>query len=549
MRRVDNANQTAGTGTFNNYEFDFGLGNGLGKGLSNAPLKDQKPSGAGFGTPWTTPQVPKSAAAAAPQSASSGWATGAGWSSSQSKPQAAGGLGGYSSSSSQTWGSSTTSTQTGWAGYQPMTQGLGGAKPAVAASAGIGGGIGGIRSMNAAPMTSSLRSDGSKLAAAGIAGVAQSQSAKADVFGDLLSSALNKSNAPINSKPVPKPSSFSMGNLDSSLPKPEIPPVQNTPMAKIGRSIPAAPAPAPESVARRQTTSSAERDPFPPVSASSSAAYENDFFSFPNGTTSANAAPTPMNSSSSNDPFGLSGSSSNIGASIGDPFAFGGPAKNVPPTRAPPPPRSTPVVDPFDVFNNVKPSPSIGRKPVDPMDSLFSKSTPPPSKSPPPAPVQDDGWGIFGGGSSGGSSGGNEPTTTELEGLPPPPSGVTATSANEKGSEFYKNGQFPDAIKWLSWSVELLKTNPDKIMLAEVLTCRISCFKEIGEMKKAVADCTQAIELQPTNVSLLMLRSNLYESMEKYKLGVADLKLVVKLDNGNLKARQTLTRLERIAAQ
>jgi hypothetical protein len=537
MRRVDNAHQTAGTTTnFNNYQFDFGLG----KGSSNAPLKDQqKQSGTGW-SPWTASQGSAPTLGGGSQGGSSGWASSAGWSNQQTKPAAGGAAGsGYSSSSSQTYGSSATSTQTGWAGYQPMTQGLG--KPAAAGTA-SGLGIGGGGRSNGAPMKANA-----KLAAAGIAGATtQTQGKGDDVFGDLLGAAMKKSNVPINApKSVPSPvSSFSMGNLNSSLPKTGVPGGQiSTPMAKMGRSSSALQEP----VANRQASSSAERDPFPPVSASSGATYEDDYFGFPSS--SSNAAPPSVSKSSLDDPFGLSGSSSGIGGStISDPFVFGGSDKAAPPSRAPPPPQYTPVGDPFDMFNNVKASPAIGRKPVDPLEALaFAKSTTAPSKAPPPAvPVQDDGWGMFGGG---GSSGSNEPTTTELEGLPPPPPGVTAEAAAGKGSEFYKNGQFPDAIKWLSWSFELLRSSPDKKLLEEILTCRVSCFKEIGEMKKAVADCSKAIELQPSSVTLLMLRSNLYESMEKYKLGVADLKLVMKLDNGNLKARQSLQRLERMANQ
>ncbi|KAK1387526.1 hypothetical protein POM88_015704 [Heracleum sosnowskyi] len=57
-----------------------------------------------------------------------------------------------------------------------------------------------------------------------------------------------------------------------------------------------------------------------------------------------------------------------------------------------------------------------------------------------------DGWDIeFGGGTDVGGGG----WTTELDGLPPPPSGVTAAAAKNKGMDIYKQGQYPDAIKWL----------------------------------------------------------------------------------------------------
>lgn len=98
-----------------------------------------------------------------------------------------------------------------------------------------------------------------------------------------------------------------------------------------------------------------------------------------------------------------------------------------------------------------------------------------------------DGWGVnseFGGGNGAGG-------TTELEGLPPPPVGVTALSVKNKGMDNYKQGQFADAIKWLSWAVILLDRAGDDDGTMEVLICRASCYKEVGEYKKAVADCTK----------------------------------------------------------
>lgn len=98
-----------------------------------------------------------------------------------------------------------------------------------------------------------------------------------------------------------------------------------------------------------------------------------------------------------------------------------------------------------------------------------------------------DDWGTeFGGGVDdvGGS-------TTELEGLPPPPAGVSASAAKNKGMDNYKQGQYPDAIKWLSWAVVLLEKAADRPALSDVLSSRASCYKEVGEYKKAVADCTK----------------------------------------------------------
>ncbi|KAK4338899.1 hypothetical protein RND71_040361 [Anisodus tanguticus] len=137
--------------------------------------------------------------------------------------------------------------------------------------------------------------------------------------------------------------------------------------------------------------------------------------------------------------------------------------------------------------------------------------------------------------------------TTELEGIPPPPSGVSASAAKNKGMDNHKQGQYADAIKWLSWAVILLEKAGDEAGVTEVLSSRASCYKEVGEYKKAVADCTKVLEQDSRNVSVLVQRALLYESMEKYKLGAEDLRTVMKIDPGNRVARSTVHRLTKMA--
>ncbi|CBI22961.3 unnamed protein product, partial [Vitis vinifera] len=195
--------------------------------------------------------------------------------------------------------------------------------------------------------------------------------------------------------------------------------------------------------------------------------------------------------------------------------------------------------------------PPVQTSNVDPLDMLFASSASAgtgPTGSERVGEQQfseGDDWGLdsdFGGGHDNGG------TTTELEGLPPPPAGVTAASAKSKGLDNHKQGQYADAIKWLSWAVVLLEKAGDDAGTMEVLTCRASCYKEVGEYKKAVADCSKVLEHDEKNVSVLVQRALLYESIEKYKLGAEDLRTVLKFDPGNRVARSTIHRLTKMAA-
>lgn len=57
----------------------------------------------------------------------------------------------------------------------------------------------------------------------------------------------------------------------------------------------------------------------------------------------------------------------------------------------------------------------------------------------------------------------------------------------------------------------------------------------------------QVLEHDEKNVSVLVQRALLYESIEKYKLGAEDLRTVLKFDPGNRVARSTIHRLTKMA--
>lgn len=133
---------------------------------------------------------------------------------------------------------------------------------------------------------------------------------------------------------------------------------------------------------------------------------------------------------------------------------------------------------------------------VDHLDSLFASTTAAPTAVSNGGGGGDmfgemDGWvdveADFGSGDSGGA-------TTELEGLPPPPSGLTASAAKSKGMDNYKGGQYADAIKWLSWAVVLIEKSGKYADIVEVLSSRASSYKEVGEYKKAIADCSKVLQ-------------------------------------------------------
>ncbi|KAF8728625.1 hypothetical protein HU200_017891 [Digitaria exilis] len=373
------------------------------------------------------------------------------------------------------------------------------------------------------------------------------------LFSDLLGSALgggsgasrSQSNAPLRSAAAPQASrpaganpnasanssTFSMGGMSSALPK-----TTGAPMGTGGYGVGGRPMkPAGMAATATAQPMGQKKDPFGSI---------DPFAAKPGSMNAAKTSSVKPDqgfgafqgvSSSSNAGFG---SFQSADAGFGS-FQSSGATKpssfTSPPPQAPAP---TPVA-------------AAANSSVDPLDNLFASTT----AAHTTAAASNgggggdmfgemDGWvdveAEFAGGDSGGS-------TTELDGLPPPPSGLTVSAAKAKGMDSYKGGQYADAIKWLSWAVVLIEKSGKNADIVEVLSSRASSYKEVGEYKKAIADCSKVLDQDKENVSVLVQRALLYESTEKYRLGAEDLRLVLKIDPTNRLARSTIHRLNKLA--
>uniref|UniRef100_A0ACD5YMB6 Uncharacterized protein n=1 Tax=Avena sativa TaxID=4498 RepID=A0ACD5YMB6_AVESA len=370
-------------------------------------------------------------------------------------------------------------------------------------------------------------------------GIGLPQSNNPNLFSDLLGPALGstraQSNAPLRSaaaqphrpagaNPSTNSSSFSMGGMASTLPK-----TTGAPMASAGYGVGGRPMkPAGMASATAAQPMGQKKDPFGSIDpfatkpASMNAAKQT-------GSVKSDQGFGAFQGVSSGTDAGFSGFQS---AGTG----FSSFQNTTKPSSVAPPPAPAPA-----------PAAAVNSS-VDHFDTLF------PSSAPAASAASNGGGDMFGEMDdwvdvesdyvAGGDSGG---TTTELDGLPAPPSGLTASAAKAKGMDNYKGGQYADAIKWLSWAVLLIEKTGKNAGIAEVLSSRASSYKEVGEYKKAIADCSKVLEQDKENVSVLVQRALLYESSEKYRLGADDLRLVLKIDPSNRLARSMIHRLNKMA--
>lgn len=323
-----------------------------------------------------------------------------------------------------------------------------------------------------------------------------------NLFGDLVSSALGQppknsssSNVPLkNASKVSAPttsktSSFSMGNMADSLPKTGNINTTSQTNASWGSS---------GNFGSFSSGNSMNANKSPNLGTGISSNNKDPFSSLAGigskQSASLNSAAKPQRNDSEDDGFGDFQNASKSSFPAASPQSSGGAAG-------------------IDI--NFSGSATLNQTPVqssggDPMDMFFSSSTASAGGASGVQPSSEmDDWGLESDFGRGGHDVGG--TTTELEGLPPPPAGISGSAAKGKGMDNYKQGQFADAIKWLSWAVVLLEKAGDDAATVEVLSCRASCYKEVGEYKKAVADCTKVyfdILLLTSNSCLLVYNLN-----------------------------------------
>eukprot|EP00896_Chara_braunii_P023227 GBG81103.1 hypothetical protein CBR_g31779 [Chara braunii] len=153
------------------------------------------------------------------------------------------------------------------------------------------------------------------------------------------------------------------------------------------------------------------------------------------------------------------------------------------------------------------------------------------------------------GGNMAGTSSAANPVEEEEDpdGVMQPPSGLSLPAAKRRGEEFFRRGNFAEALKYFTWVLMLAdRRGPMGVEFfgtADILLKRAACYNGIGSYKKAVQDCTKVLELQPTCIAALEKRAILYETMEKYKLGIEDLEKILRFNPNNKEATQRLCRL------
>jgi stress-induced-phosphoprotein 1 len=114
---------------------------------------------------------------------------------------------------------------------------------------------------------------------------------------------------------------------------------------------------------------------------------------------------------------------------------------------------------------------------------------------------------------------------------------TAAQLAKEEGNEAFRVGKMQEAIQHYTRALGLC-TDKEVNEKSNIFNNRAQCYVQLYEPNKVVADCSEAIVLNPMNVKAYLRRGLAYESLDKMRSALDDFRKVMSMDPSNKLAVQ-----------
>jgi len=113
----------------------------------------------------------------------------------------------------------------------------------------------------------------------------------------------------------------------------------------------------------------------------------------------------------------------------------------------------------------------------------------------------------------------------------------------EKGNEFFKQQNYPEAIKTYS---EAIRRNPQDHVL---FSNRAACYTKLGEWQLGLKDCEECTRLNPNFIKAYIRKAVLETAMKQYHKALDTYKYALNIDTENQEVKDGIDRVLELISQ
>jgi stress-induced-phosphoprotein 1 len=123
---------------------------------------------------------------------------------------------------------------------------------------------------------------------------------------------------------------------------------------------------------------------------------------------------------------------------------------------------------------------------------------------------------------------------------------TTAEDAKILGNSHFGQGKYEQAAGFYTRAIELSgRSENNKTDLANYYSNRAACHQQVHNYKSVIADCNEALAIDPNHSKALLRRAIAYEGLEKWQLALDDYNAVNRISPGMSNVSQGVLRCQR----
>ena len=125
----------------------------------------------------------------------------------------------------------------------------------------------------------------------------------------------------------------------------------------------------------------------------------------------------------------------------------------------------------------------------------------------------------------------------------------TAEEALERGNASFRDGRYEDAVELYTYGLDTCRDEATEAAgerretYLRILVNRAEGYRQLGKNRAVVADCTEALELDPKRVKAVLRRALACENLELFHEAMGGYRSTLELDPKNMIASQGYRRL------